>query len=103
MINSLVENQINSFISNKKIKYRKILSQAFGMQCEKIILDNGKSYIIKYYISKKEKFNSIVSETSSLLYLLKKNLNIFPKIYFYSDDLLITEYINHNNFKNKNY
>ena len=38
-MNSIVENQIKQFISDRKVKNREILSEAFGMRCEKIILN----------------------------------------------------------------
>ena len=102
-MNSLAENQINKFISGRIIKSRRVLSQAFNMQCENIVLEDNKSFIIKYYKNKRGEFNSIISESNSLQYLSKNKLTIFPKVEFNSDKLLITKYINHNNLKKKNY
>ena len=103
MINNIIENQITKFVSNNKIIERSILSQAFNINCEKITLDNNKSLVAKYYIIENKKFNSIESETKSLLYLLKKFPHTFPSVKYFSKDLLIMDYIEHNNNKDKNY
>ena len=102
-MSNIVENQVNKFFLERSIKKRKILSSAFNMQCEKITTKDNKKFIIKYYIDKKEVFNSITSETKSLIFLSKNLPGIFPKIFFKSKELLITEYIEHNNIKKKNY
>ena len=102
-MNSLAENQINKFISNKILINRKILSEAFNIRCEKICLENNEFCVAKYYVKKNNNFNSIVSETKSLNYLSKKFPNLFPKIQYKSSDLLIIDFIKHNNIKNKNY
>ena len=102
-MNSLVENQINKFILGKFIKKRETLSFAFNMKCEKITLNTGEIFIAKYYQKKNENFNSIISETNSLIYLLKKFPELFPSIKFKSDDLLIMDFIENNNLKNNDY
>lgn len=102
-MNSLVENQINEFIEEKTITKRKILSKAFGMKCEKIYLNTEEVIIVKYYQVKNYNFNSIVSESNSLVYLLKKFPKLFPSIKYKSSDLLIIDFIENNNIKNENY
>ena len=102
-MNSLAENQIKQFISGKYIKDREILSEAFNMRCEKISLEDNQIFIAKYYAKKNNGFNSIVSEASSLFYLSKKLPLIFPTIKFKSEDLLIIDFIKHNNIKKDNY
>ena len=102
-MNSLAENEINIFFKNNSIVSRKILSQSFGMKCEKITLQNEIIFVAKYYVSSNSKFNSIVSETNSLEYLLIKFPNLFPKVKYKSKNLLIIEYIEANNIKDKNY
>lgn len=99
----IIENQITKFVSKNKIIERSILSQAFNINCEKITLDNNKSLVAKYYITENTKFNSIESETKSLIYLLKKFPHIFPSVKYYTEDLLIMDYIEHNNNIDKNY
>ena len=104
-MNSLVENQIIKFISGKNIIERISLSDSFFMKCEKITLDNGQIFVAKYYQKKQNinSFNSIVSETNSLIYLLNKFPNLFPSIKYKSKDLLIIDYIDSNNIKNYDY
>ena len=103
MTNNVIEYQISQYISDRVIKNRKILSEAFDMCCEKISLNNNETFVIKYYKRKNDKFNSITSETNSLTYLLKKFPKLFPSIKYKSDELLIIDYIEHNNIRGKNY
>lgn len=100
---NIIENQITKFVSKNKIVKRSILSQAFNINCEKITLDNNKSLVAKYYIIKNTKFNSIESEAKSLIYLLKKFPHTFPSVKYFTADLLIMDYIEHNDNKDKNY
>ena len=102
-MNNVIESQISQYISGKLIKNRIILSEAFNMRCEKISLDNNETFVIKYYKKKSATFNSIVSESNSLTYLLKKFPLLFPSIKYKSEDLLIIDYIEHNNIKGQNY
>ena len=101
-MNKIVENQIAKYVSDKKIKTRTILSNSFNMICEKILLKNNESFVVKYYQNKKEEFNSIISEKNSLSYLAKIS-SLVPKIKFNSNELLIIDYIENNNIKDKNY
>ena len=101
-MNKIVENQIAKYVSDKKIKTRTILSNSFNMICEKILLKNNESFVVKYYQNQKETFNSIISEKNSLSYLAKIS-SLVPKIKFNSNELLIIDYIENNNIKDKNY
>jgi len=102
-MDKVIENQINKFIKDRFVIERKILSEAFNMRCEKIVLDKDESIIAKYYQKKSSSFNSIVSETKSLLFLSKKFPLLFPQIKYQSEDLLIINFIENNNIKNENY
>jgi len=102
-MNSLVEKQLKNFFSPQIIFKRKILSKSFGIICEKIVLKNRTVFIAKYYEKKNKDYNSIKSEGKTLNYLSKKFSNIFPTVKFFSEDLLIINYIEHNNIKKKNY
>ena len=102
-MNNLTENQITQFISGGSIKSREILSEAFNMRCEKISLEDNKVFIAKYYIKRNNGFNSIISESDSLIYLSKKLSSIFPSVKFKSENLLIIDFIKHNNIKKDNY
>ena len=100
---NIIENQIAEFISNNRVVARSLLSEAFNIKCEKITLDNGECFVAKYYIVKNKQFNSIESEIKSLLYLSEKIPHAFPTIKYSSEDLLITNYIEHNENKNDQY
>ena len=102
-MNSFIQDQISNFISNKIIINKKVLSESFNIRCEKITLSNNESLVAKYYIKKNTSFNSINSEANSLIYLLKRFPNLFPSIKYFSKNLLIIDFIEHNNCKNENY
>ena len=91
-MNSLVENQIKKYIADNKILERKLLSKAFSINCEKIILSNKDTFVAKYYSKPNNSFNSIVSETNSLLYLTKKFPLLFPKVKYNSNDFTDYEF-----------
>ena len=100
---NIIEKKINNFIGSKKISHRKILSCSFGIICEKFTLTNKSSFVAKYYKTKNYNFNSIISETNSLTYLLKKFPELFPLIKYQSEELLITDFIQNNNIRNEDY
>ena len=102
-MNSLVENQIDKYISDRSLKSRETLSEAFNMRCEKISLNDKEVFVAKYYLKNKKGFNSIKSEANSLIYLSNKKHLIFPKIKFKSDNLIIIDFIKNNKIKNINY
>ena len=102
-MNSLVENQINKFFSKKLIIKKEILTKSFGIQCEKITLNDNKVYLIKYYLKKNKEFNSIISEGKSLEYFNKKIPGLFPSVRFYSEDLLVMDFIQNNGIRDENY
>ena len=102
-MNSLVENQIKQYISERPIKNREVLSEAFNMRCEKITLDNNKIFVLKYYQKKVTGFNSITSEINSLTYLSDILPSIFPAVKYKSKNLMIIDFIEHNNIKESDY
>ena len=102
-MNALAENQILKFISNQPIINRTILSNSFDIICEKITLDNHVCLIAKYYDKKNLTFNAIKSEGNSLIYMSKKFPNLFPTIKLLTDDVLIMNFIEHNNIISDNY
>ena len=77
------------FLKNKKIINRLTLSTSFGIKCEKITLNNGKKYILKYYYNKISKFNSIISEGKSLNFFQKNCFSLFPKIKALNSKILL--------------
>ena len=84
--------EIEKLLNHKTIIEYDILQISFGIACLKLKISNNKKYIAKFFISKKNKFNAIKSETKNLLYLNKK-FNFFPKIIKYNDNYLIIEYL----------
>ena len=102
-MNGLAENQILKFISNQPIINRTILSNSFDIICEKITLDNHACLIAKYYDKKNLTFNAIKSEGNALIYMSKKFPNLFPTIKLLTDDVLIMNFIEHNNIRSDNY
>ena len=100
---NIEENQINNYIDGRIINERKVLSEAFNMRCEKISLEKNEIIVAKYYIKKNNNFNSIVSETNSLKFLLKKFPLLFPTIKYKSNNLLIINFIENNNIKKSDY
>ena len=101
-MNKIVENQIADYVLDKKIRTRTTLSSSFNMICEKIFLENSEAFVAKYYQNKERGFNSIISEKNSLSYLANIT-SLVPKIKFNSNELLIIDYIENNNIKDKNY
>ena len=92
-----------TFFNEKEIKGRKILSKSFGMICEKIDIENNLSYVLKRVIKKKIEYNALKKEALSLVYMYKLFPNLFPKIYYQNDDLIIMDYIKHNKYKGDNF
>jgi len=101
-VNKIAENQIANYFLDKKIEARTILSNSFNMICEKILLQNNEAFVVKYYQNRKNEFNSIISEKNSLSYLANIT-SLVPKIKFNSNELLIIDYIENNDIKDKNY
>ena len=102
-MNTIVECQIKEFLFERRIKKRENLSNAFNMKCEKISLNTNEVFVIKYYKIQNENFNSIKSETNSLIYLSKIFPDTFPKVAFKTNELLIMSFIKNNNIKNKDF
>ena len=102
-MNNIVENQINEFFLKKTIAKRTVLNESFNIRCEKISTIDKKNFVAKYYLVNNSEFNSIISETKSLLYLVEKFPDLFPSVKYHSSELLIMDYIKANNIKNKNY
>ena len=102
-MNTLAENQILKFISNQPIINRTILSNSFDIISEKITLSHHVCLVAKYYAKKNLTFNALKSEGNSLIFMNKKFPNLFPTIKFLTDDVLITNFIEHNNIRSDNY
>ena len=93
MINKKDIINIQKLLNNKKITDSKLLSASFNINCIRIITDDKKKFVVKYYNKKNKKFNAILSETKNLDFFNMLNIEFFPKIYSKSDDYLIMSYI----------
>ena len=91
------------YFKDKKIYDRSIISESFGICCEKITLSDGSSYIAKYYLKKNDDYDAILIEGKIIKDLNSKFDYIFPDIYDLSDNFIIMQFIEHNKIKKNNY
>ncbi|MDC2975975.1 fructosamine kinase family protein [bacterium] len=97
MINQNTILEIEKLLDNKKIIDSKLLSDSFGINCLKVVTNDNKEFIVKYYYKNNDKFNAIKSETDNLLFFNKRKINYFPSIINYNDRYLIMSFIDTNN------
>ncbi len=97
MIKNKDINYIERLINNKKIIDSKLLSDSFGINCIKLITEDKKTYIAKYYRDNNYKFNAVKSETKTLRYLNSLNLNFFPTLYSNDENYILISYLENNN------
>ena len=96
MIEKSIIIEIEKLLDNKKIIDSKLLSDSFGINCLKIITNDSKEFIVKYYYKNNDKFNAIKSETDNLVFFNKQKFNYFPNIINYNDRFLIMSFISNN-------
>ena len=96
MIEQSVIFEIEKLLDNKKIIDSKLLSDSFGINCLKIITNDSKEFIVKYYYKNNDKFNAIKSEKDNLVFFNKQKFNYFPNIINYNDRFLIMSFISNN-------
>ena len=77
MIEKSIIIEIEKLLDNKKIIDSKLLSDSFGINCLKIITNDSKEFIVKYYYKNNDKFNAIKSEKIILYFLINISLIIF--------------------------
>ena len=94
MIEKSIIIEIEKLLDNKKIIDSKLLSDSFGINCLKIITNDSKEFIVKYYYKNNDKFNAIKSEKDNLLFFNRQKFSQFPSIINYNDNLLIMSFIN---------
>ena len=94
MIEKSIIIEIEKLLDNKKIIDSKLLSDSFGINCLKIITNDSKEFIVKYYYKNNHKFNAIKSEKDNLLFFNRQKFSQFPSIINYNDNLLIMSFIN---------
>ena len=81
------------YLKDKKIIDRSIISESFGIRCEKITLEDNSSCIAKYYLKKNDDYDAILIEGKTIRDLNSKFDNIFPEIYELSENFLIMKFI----------
>ena len=96
MIEKSIIIEIEKLLDNKKIIDSKLLSDSFGINCLKIITNDSKEFIVKYYYKNNHKFNAIKSEKDNLVFFNKQKFNYFPNIIKYNDRFLIMSFISNN-------
>ena len=94
-----INEKIEKIFYKNRIKKREILQVSFGIICEKLVLENNNTLIAKYYQKNNYTFNAITAESNSLKFLNKLSFNFFPKIYYADKDVLIINYIDHDQTK----
>ena len=96
MIEKSIIIEIEKLLHNKKIIDSKLLSDSFGINCLKIITNDSKEFIVKYYYKNNDKFNAIKSEKDNLIFFNKKKFNYFPNVINYNNRFLIMSFISNN-------
>ncbi len=96
MIEKSIIIEIEKLLDNKKIIDSKLLSDSFGINCLKIITNDSKEFIVKYYYKNNDKFNAIKAEKDNLVFFNKKKFNYFPNIINHNDRFLIMSFISNN-------
>ena len=96
MIEKSIIIEIEKLLNNKKIIDSKLLSDSFGINCLKIITNDSKEFIVKYYYKNNHKFNAIKSEKDNLIFFNTQKFNYFPNIIHYNDRFLIMSFISNN-------
>ena len=96
MIEKSIIIEIEKLLDNKKIIDSKLLSDSFGINCLKIITNDSKEFIVKYYYKNNDKFDAIKSEKDNLVFFNKQKFNYFPNIINYNDRFLIMSFIDSN-------
>ena len=96
MIEKSIIIEIEKLLDNKKIIDSKLLSDSFGINCLKIITNDSKEFIVKYYYKNNHKFDAIKSEKDNLVFFNKQKFNYFPNIINYNDRFLIMSFISNN-------
>ena len=90
--------KIENLLNKEKIINYQLLQISFNIACIKFQLSNSEKYIAKFFLNKKNVFNSIKSEAENLIYLNNK-FYFFPKLIKFNDNYLIIQYFENDNDK----
>ena len=99
MLENNIVLEIQNLLDNKKIIDSKILSNSFGINCVKIITEDKKKYIVKYYFIKNNHFNAIRSEGDNILFFNNESSNYFPIVVNSNQKYLVMSFIDNNNLQ----
>ena len=100
MLNLNLQNNI-LFFKGRAIRNQVSLSNSFGASCKKVTLDDNSKYVVKELIKSSDAYNSIFYEGKCLEWMNEKLPNLFPKVLYLKNNLLVMEFIDHNKIKDK--
>ena len=81
---------------DRAIRNQVSLSNSFGACCKKVTLDDNSQYVVKELVKSNDSYNSIFYEGKCLEFMNEKFPNLFPKVLYLKDNLLVMEFIDHN-------
>ena len=99
MLENNIVLEIQNLLDNKKIIDSKILSNSFGINCVKIITEDRKKYIVKYYFIKNNHFNAIRTEEYNILFFNNESSNYFPIVVNSNQKYLVMSFIDNDNLQ----
>ena len=99
MLENNIVLEIQNLLDNKKIIDSKILSNSFGINCVKIITEDKKKYIVKYYFIENYHFNAIKSEGDNILFFNNESSNYFPIVVNSNQKYLVMSFIDNDNLQ----
>ena len=99
MLENNIVLEIQNLLDNRKIIDSKILSNSFGINCVKIITEDKKKYIVKYYFIKNNHFNAIRTERDNILFFNNESSNYFPIVVNSNQKYLIMSFIDNDNLQ----
>ena len=101
MIENNIILEIENLLDNKKIIDSKLLSNSFGINCVKILTEDNKKIIVKYYFNKNTQFNAIETEANNLLFFKNEKFGYFPTLINSNQKYLIMSFIDNDNLQPK--
>ena len=99
MLENNIVLEIQNLLDNKKIIDSKILSNSFGINCVKIITEDRKKYIVKYYFIKNNHFNAIRTERDNIFFFNNESSNYFPIVVNSNQKYLVMSFIDNDNLQ----
>ena len=99
----IIKNRYNdiSFFQGNNIVDIITLSNSFGVNCNKVKVEKNKHYVVKELIQINNTYNSVYYEGKCLEFLNGKFSDLFPQVFYLKDNILVMEFIEHNNVRNR--